>query len=163
MIARACAVPRDALLHVYVDRAGTYTDCFEVMHPLEADLEDFITAFYTTWLFRLERAVLTVALRRRIRDAEATALGRGEAERFAAWTVEARAPGQILLCDNTGGTRSYLAVAPKEGGTTRLLFGSAVVGRETGKLPVLVRLLMPLHVLYSKFLLRLAERRMRRS
>lgn len=161
MIARACAVPRDALLHSYVNRAGTFTDCFEVMHPVAADLEAFIAAFYTTWLFRLERAVLTVTQGRRIKDTDVQALASGAADRFAVWTVEDREARQILLCDVSGHTRSYLAVAPKDGGATRLLFGSAVVGGPEGRLPYWVRALMPFHRVYSKALLRLAERRMR--
>jgi hypothetical protein len=161
MIARACAVPRDALLCAYVDRAGTYTDCFEVMLPGEAGLHDFIEAFYTTWLFRLERAVLSIALRRRVRDHEVTALANAQADSFAVWTVEGREPTQILLRDLSGGTRSYLAVAGKQGGVTRLLFGSAVVGRAGQDFPVWLRATMPLHRFYAKCLLRLAERKLR--
>jgi len=162
MIARAVPVPRDALLTEYVSRDGTYTDCFEVMHPLEADLPAFIASFYTTWLFRLERAVLTVTLRKRIKDSDVDALARAEVQAFAAWTVEERAPGQILLCDLAGHTRSWLAVAPKEGGVTRLLFGSAVVA-QNGTLPGWVRAMMPLHKFYARALLRLAERKLRRG
>ena len=162
MIPRACAVPRDGLLHRYVEQDGTYTDCFEVMHPMEADLSAFIEAFYTTWLFRLERLVLTVSMRKRIRDADMHALAEG-GERFAAWTVEDRAAGQILLCDLSGATRSWLAVAPKDGGTTRLLFGSAVVARDGQPLTGLVRAIIPLHRGYSKALLRTAEWRLRKT
>ena len=162
MIPRACAVPRDAQLYRYVEQDGAYTDCFEVMHPMEADLSAFISAFYTTWLFRLERVVLTVSLRRRIRDADVAALAEG-AGQFAAWTVENRAEGQILLCDLSGATRSWLAVAPKEGGTTRLLFGSAVVARDGQPLPGLVRALIPAHRFYSRALLRCAEWRLRKG
>ena len=64
----AVAVPSDALLQRYVAQAGTYSDCFEVLHPMEVDLSDFIAAFYTTWLFRMERAVLTLSVRRWIKD-----------------------------------------------------------------------------------------------
>ncbi|MDF1728342.1 MAG: hypothetical protein P1U53_11400 [Sulfitobacter sp.] len=163
MIARACAVPRDSLLAPYAARADTYTDCFEVMHPLGADLPQFIEAFYTTPLFRLERFILQVGLRRRITDAAVRALAREETETFAAWRVEARAAGQLLLCDLSGGTRSWLAAAPKEGGATRLLFGSAVLPREGRKLAKPVTMIIPAHRLYSKLLLRAAERRMRRG
>lgn len=162
MIPRAAAVPRDALLHRYVEQAGCYTDCFEVMHPMEADLPAFIEAFYTTWLFRLERLVLSVGLRRAIPDREVSALAQG-AEGFAAWRVEDRSERQILLCDLSGRTRSWLAVAPKDGGTTRLLFGSAVVGDEQQGLSRVMRGLLPLHRLYSRALLRLAEWRLRKT
>lgn len=163
MIARACPVPRDSLLQVHAGRAGSYTDCFEVMHPLEADLPAFVQAFYSTWLFRIERVVLSVVLRRRITNADLQALATGKADGFAAWRVEARDGTQILLCDLAGYTRSYLAVAPKDGGVTRLLFGSAVVARDTSGMGHTLRTLLPLHRLYSRLLLRLAERRLRRG
>ena len=162
MIARACGVPRDGLLAPYVERPGAYTDCFEVMHPLEADLEAFITAFYTTWLFRLERLALTLPLRHWVRDTEARGLAKGQRSTFAAWRVEARREREILLCDLSGATRSYLAVSPKTGGVTRLVFGSAVVPRDGRELSPWVRRLTPLHRFYARCLLRSAERRLRR-
>ena len=161
MIARACAVPRDALLSAYVGRAGTYVDCFEVMLPGEAKLNDFVLAFYTTWLFRIERAVLTIGVRRWISDRDVRALADGTAQEFAVWEVESRAECQLLLRDHSGRTRSYLAVASKDGGVTRLLFGSAVVSSPGGDMGPMLRALLPLHRLYAKALLRLAERKMR--
>lgn len=160
MMARAVPVPRDALLAAYVGQGATYTDAFEVMSPHDVSLADFINAFYTTWLFRLERAVLTLTLRRRIRDPEVAALADG-ADNFAAWRVEARAEGQILLCDLSGHTRSWLAVSPKDGGVTRLVFGSAVVAAKGKPLGLFIRTVIPLHRFYSRALLRLAERRLR--
>lgn len=163
MMARECGVPRDGLLDRYVEHPGAYTDCFEVMHPLEADLEAFITAFYTTWLFRLERLVLSVGLRHVIRDAEVHALARGHSTTFAAWRVEDRGGAEILLTDISGATRSYLAVSPKEGGVTRLIFGSAVMPRADGTLSPMVQRFMPVHRFYSRALLRLAEHKLRRG
>lgn len=162
MIARPIAVPQDALLHRYVETTGAYTDCFEVMSPLSVTHQEFITAFYTTWLFRLERVVLSVTLRRFVRDAEAVALAQGAADRFAVWTVEDRVENQILLRDASGQTCSYLAVVAKDGGVTRLIFGSAVLPKG-GAMPGWVRALIPLHSFYSKALLRLAERKMRKG
>lgn len=162
MIARGCPVPRDGLLAAYVGQGATYTDCYEVMSPHAVTLPELIEAFYTTWLFRLERFVLQLWLRRRITDTEVTALASG-AETFAAWRVEARGEGQILLCDLAGHTRSYLAVSAKEGGVTRLIFGSAVAAREGQELGRGVRILLPVHRLYAKALLRLAERKLRYS
>lgn len=163
MIVRACPVPKDALLSAYVDRDGAYTDCFEVMYSVEADLPAFITAFYTTWLFRLERFVLTLAFRRPIRDVDVEDLAAGRADRFAIWAVEGRAETQILLRENSGATRSYLAVEHEAGGGTRLIFGSAVVNGEGGTMPLWVQALTPLHVFYSRGLLQLAERKLRRG
>ena len=164
MIARAVPVPRDALLQAYAKRKNGYTDCFEVMHPLEASLEDFVGAFYRSWLFRMERVGLSLALRRRIRDAEIDALVGGESDSFAVWKVEARETDQLLMAEAYGQTRSYFAVSSKEGGVTRLLFGSAVVVAGEGeKLPRGVTALTPVHRLYSKLLLRAAEKRLRRG
>ena len=162
MKVRACPVPHDALLQRYVERSGAYTDCFEVGFAGEADLSAFLNAFYTTWLFRLERTVLTLVLRRRIRDIDVAALAQGRADTFAVWKVEAREAQQILLCDNSGATRSFLRVVPEEGGKTQLLFGSAVVGKASGP-SFLVRVTVPLLQFYSRALLRLAERRLRQG
>ena len=153
-------VPQDALLQRYVAQAGCYTDCFAATLPRAVALPEFITAFYTTWLFRLERAVLTVAMRRRIRDTDVAALASGAGDRFAAWTVEARHADQILLCDITGGTRSFLAVDETAHGGSRLLFGSAVVPSKSGKLSPVVKVLTPLHQVYSRSLLHLACRKL---
>lgn len=160
MIARACDVPRDGLLQAYVGQGATYTDCFEVMSPHAVTLPEFIEAFYTTWLFRMERVVLSLPLRARVRDSEVTALAEG-ADHFAVWQVEARDDAQILLSDRSGHTRSYLAVSGKEGGVTRLVFGSAVVAPKGKPLGTMVGLLIPLHRFYSKCLIRLAERKLR--
>ena len=163
MIARACDVPGDSLLASYASQAQTYTDCFEVMHPLQVTLPAFIDAFYGTALFRLERLVLRGALRRPITDAQKEALAQGQSDRFAAWRVEARSDTQILLCDMSGHTRSWLAVSAKQGSVTRLLFGSAVVPAEGHELSWMIRATIPLHRLYSKLLLRSAERKLRRG
>lgn len=163
MIARQIAVPQDALLHRYAMQDGASADCFEVMLPVHATMEEFVVAFYTTGLFRLERIVLSMLRRRRITDAQVRALASGDADVFAVWRVEARAPGQLLLADDSGHTRSYLAFAGKEGGVARLIFGSAIVPRQGQQMPGWVRATVPLHKLYSKALLRLAERRLRRG
>ena len=155
-----CTVPQDALLQRYVRQAGHYTDCFETRLHDDVTLPAFISVFYTTWLFGLERAVLTVALRRRIHDRDVAALASGGADRFAAWTVEARTTDQILLCDLRGSTRSYLAVEPLADGGTRLLFGSAVMASKSGKLGFGVKQLIPAHRFYSTALLRAACRKL---
>ena len=163
MTVRPCGVPREALLDAYVERPGAYTDCFELLHPVEVDLEAFITAFYTTRLFRLERLVLTIPLRHYPRDSEVAALASGRSETFAIWRVEARRERDILLCDLAGGTRSYFAVAPREGGQARLLFGSAVVPPKDRPLSRMVQWLTPAHRLYSKGLLAAAQKRLPRG
>jgi hypothetical protein len=127
-----------------------------------------VTAFYTTWLFRLERWILRLAVSRPSTDEEVRQLARGERDGFAAWSVEARAPGQLLMCDFTGRTRSWLKVAPAAGTAgTRLYFGSVVVplrDPKTGKrsLGPVHGPLTGFHKLYSRLLLGAAARRLAR-
>ena len=160
MIAQACDVPRDGLLQAYVGKGATYTDCFEVMSPRAVSLPELIEAFYTTWLFRMERSVLSIFLRRWVRDSDVRALAQG-GDNFAVWQVEARGEAQVLLREQSGHTRSYLAVLSEGDGETRLIFGSAVVAQEGKPLGILIRALTPLHKFYSKCLIRLAERKLR--
>lgn len=127
-----------------------------------------MTAFYTTWLFRLERRILRLAVARPSTDEEARELACGERDSFAAWHVEARAPGQLLMCDFTGRTRSWLMVAPAAGTPgTRLYFGSVVVPvsdpgpGKPGLGPVHGRLI-GFHKFYSRMLLGAAARRLAR-
>ena len=56
MSIRAEPVPEGALLARYRDLG--YTDCFTTEVACRVQLGDFIQAFYTTPLFRLERFVL---------------------------------------------------------------------------------------------------------
>lgn len=46
------ALPATSLLHAYRDRRA-YTDCFHIDLPGAVSLADYIDAFYTTWLFKL--------------------------------------------------------------------------------------------------------------
>jgi hypothetical protein len=151
----AVALPENALLREYT-RRGDYTDGFAVDVPRAVTHAQFVTAFYTTWLFKLERLVLT-GIGKPSTDADASHLATGARDDFAAWSVEARAPDQILLRDFQGNTRSWLMVEPAANGT-RLLFGSAVVKRDRdaagGK--ALTRgfsALLGFHVAYSRALL----------
>lgn len=164
----ARSLPPHALLGRY---AGTdhYTDCYMTELPGDYTHAEFITAFYTTWLFRLERAVLRWLVAKPSTDDDAVALARGDRDTFAAWQVEARAPNQLLLCDFLGNTRSWLMVEPgSEGGVTRLYFGSAVVAREQrrsgGRRPRRhFRALLGVHRHYSHALLAAARSRLQCS
>jgi hypothetical protein len=163
---REMELPDGALLARYRDLAGCYTDCFAVDVAGEVELAQFVAAFYTTWLFKLERLVLAVAAGRPSTDAQAMALARGGREHFAVWDVEGRQQGQILLCDMAGSTRSWLMAQPCEDGT-RLYFGSAVVARRVkgseAELGWGFRALLPLHRIYAVSLLRAAARRVKSS
>ncbi|SFN27453.1 hypothetical protein SAMN05216289_11115 [Dokdonella immobilis] len=131
---------------------------------------EFVSAFYTTGLFRLERWILSVFARRPSSDEEAFQLARGERDRFAAWQVEQRSENELLLCDFSGRTRSWLMTEPTAVGAdstgTLLRFGSAVVSRVdpatgTRSLGTLFHLLLGFHRLYSRLLLRAACARLR--
>ncbi|KNG92861.1 hypothetical protein [Pseudaestuariivita atlantica] len=155
-------LPPGALLARYADRDDCYTDCFTVTVDGPVDLPAYVEAFYTAWLFRIERQILGLAGYRST-DVEARALARSGTDRFAAWTVEDRSDSQLLMCDPSSATRSWLAVAPDEAGT-RLYFGSAIVPPEPGRdLGTVYRALLGFHKLYSRALLATARARVIRT
>lgn len=67
--------------------------------PHAVSLADFMAAFYTTPVFRLERWLLAHLARWPSTDEEAhaLALALGQTTRFADWQVEAREGDQALL------------------------------------------------------------------
>jgi hypothetical protein len=166
-VAHACTPPPDALHRHYADEGG-YVDCYAARFAGRVALPEFVEAFYTTWLFRLERWILARVLSLHSTDAQARQVAAGELDRFAAWSVEARAPGQLLMCDFQKRTRSWFMVAPcaDEDGT-RLHFGSVVVpvtDARTGarRMGPAYRALLGFHRLYSRALLHAAIARLRR-
>jgi hypothetical protein len=145
---------------------GFFTDAYVMTIDREVSLAAFVEAFYTTRLFKLERAILAVIVRKPSTDAQARALGLGEIDAFAAWTVEARETEQLLLRDLNGGTRSWLMRETVDGGT-RLYFGSVVVGKSDGaagppRMGLVFRALLGFHRRYSVGLMRAAHRRLTR-
>jgi hypothetical protein len=150
-------LPEHALLARYAGR-GAYADCFVTEIPGEFTHAEYVRAFYTTWLFKLERRILEWLVAKPSTDEQAAQLARGERATFAAWTVEASAPNQLLLCDFRGNTRSWLMVESRAGGgATCLYFGSAIVPRidaDTGRPRVQrrFRAVLRLHVRYSRAL-----------
>lgn len=164
---QSCPLPEHALLATY--RAnGSFTDCYSIDVAGDVSLAQFVAAFYTTFVFRLERLVLKWALSRPSTDEDAQRLAAGTADTFAAWTVEGRGVDQLLLCDVAGRTRSWLMVTPVVSGrrpATRLYFGSAVVphhNRRAGQheMGTAFRALLGFHKLYSRVLLRAAVGRL---
>lgn len=124
-------LPERALLRKYV-LEGAFTDCYYVDVPGEVGHDAYVTAFYCSPVFRPERALLGFVMRRSASDADALKLGKSETSRFSIWDVEAREPGQILLRETSGRTRSWLmseAMPSGDAPMTRLYFGSAVVSR----------------------------------
>jgi hypothetical protein len=158
-------LPATALLGNYA-RGGGYTDCYFTEVPQSIALAEYVEAFYTTWVFKLERWILTHGVKKPSRDLDAQRVARAEIDCFAAWTVEGRAPDQLLMCDYLRRTRSWFMVIPIDGGT-RLCFGSAVVPvrRKSGELTLgsTYSALMGFHKLYSRILLHSARSRLMRK
>jgi len=159
-------IPPHTLLHKYASLPAAYTDCYTTTLPVLISFADYLFAFYTTPLFKLERLILGLSVRKPSTDAEARALANGLRASFAAWTVEARAEDQILMCDISGRTRSWLLAVPEERGT-RLYFGSAVVPvtdpqTSQASLGPIFNALLGFHKLYSIALLWAASLHLRR-
>jgi len=131
--------------------------------PISVSHAQYVNAFYTTPLFKLERFILTWTVSKPSTDAQAKQLANGLTDKFAAWTVEARAENQLLMCDFANRTRSWFMIAPLEK-STRLYFGSAVVPR-TGKstLEFGYRSLIGFHKMYSVALLYAARARLKKT
>lgn len=154
-------LPADAILQTYAQRDGCYTDCFATTVPGAVTLADFVTAFYTTWLFKLERIILKLAVSRPSTDAEAQQVAAGHIDRFAAWNVEQRADNQLIMCDFQGKTRSWFRIE-QFADKTRLYFGSAIVPMDdANSIGVAFRVLLGFHKLYSRALLSAARSRLR--
>jgi hypothetical protein len=146
---------------------GDYADCLTVDVPGAISLGTFVQAFYTSAAFRPERMVLRL-IGRGSNDADVRALADGSADNFAAWDVEARGADELLLRDFQNRTRSWLMVedlTPPGSPATRLTFGSGVMhpkgaGSGGGKL---FRLLLPIHKIYAKMLLKSAAKQLMRA
>jgi hypothetical protein len=162
-----CPVPAASLLHAYL-REGAHADCYVAGIERQVSHARYVEAFYTTALFKLERLILKWAAAKPSTDAEAKQLGDGTMDSFAAWRVEGRREDELLLCDFSGRTRSWLKTVPTSAGGrpgTRLYFGSAVVPRRNektgrGSLGFTFRALMPFHKFYSRALLHAAQVRL---
>ncbi len=143
------------------DRWGRYGDCFSVTVDRAVSLSEFVFAFYTSRVFRLERLILGALLGASSTDAKARALADASTDVFAVWRVGERTATQLLMCDRYERTRSWFRVIPLDQNRTRLQFGSAVADRpgERGssrKMGAGFGALLWFHVLYSKALLQAA-------
>ena len=167
-------VPADALLNTFRGGAhpetwGRYADCFAADIAGEVGLADFVFAFYTSRLFRMERFLLRMLINAPSTRADARAVADGSRDTFAAWYVGQRTPTQLLMCDRYERTRSWFCIEPIGGAATRLRFGSAVAarrGERTGaaarpdapRRPAAFNLLLQFHVIYSQALLHAAKK-----
>ncbi|MGI9221234.1 MAG: hypothetical protein ACR2QS_09395 [Woeseiaceae bacterium] len=143
-------LPGTALLQKYA-RSGAYTDCFHTSILENVSLDDYVEAFYTTWLFKLERLILKLAIKKPSTNEQARQVASGEIDKFAAWRVEGRDQHQLLMSDFRDQTRSWFMVVPG-----RLYFGSAVIPKDRPS----YKLLLGAHRLYSRALLAAAKSRL---
>ncbi|WKZ44646.1 MAG: hypothetical protein QY302_02500 [Anaerolineales bacterium] len=157
---RKTPVPANSMLGKYTSVAGAYTDCYVTEIPFNVTFPEYVFAFYTTSLFKLERTILKFTVFKPSTDMDAKNLAHSLTDKFAAWTVESRSDDEILLCDFLSCTRSWLMVEKAEGATI-LYFGSAVVPKKGSEgLGSLSILLLGFHQVYSVLLLYFAKRRL---
>ncbi|MGM9482181.1 hypothetical protein ACS5PN_13415 [Roseateles sp. NT4] len=160
-------VPPASLLGRLTAERDAFADAYTLCLPRAVTLAEFVEAFYTTRLFRVERALLGL-FGKPSSDAMARAVARGEGERFAVWTVQAREGDELLMHEDSGATRSWFRVEPATtAGATALWFGSAVVSRRKGpggepRFSWVFHALLGFHRLYSRALLAAAARRLQR-
>ncbi len=163
-------IPSDVLPAKYVDE-GAFVDCYYIEIPKDVSLAQYIEAFYTSSLFKVERGILSLVASKSAVDSDAVELSLGESERYSIWTVENRASNQILLCDFTKNTRSWLMVESLKTSdivTTRLFFGSVVIPKKISangdsSFGVLFHSLSWFHQIYSKALLNAAYKKLLRQ
>jgi hypothetical protein len=159
-----CPVPPDSLLDRLARSRGAFADAYAQALPRRVPLAEFVEAFYTTRLFKTERLLLAL-LGKRSSDAMARAVARGEGERLAVWTIEARTADELLMHEDSGITRSWFKAEPQADGGTRLWFGSALVPRRRGpggepRFGLGFHALIGFHRWYSRALLAAALRRL---
>ena len=165
-------VPATSLLKTYRDGSNPaaweqFSDCFTTTVDRPVALDEFVYAFYTSPVFKLERAILRL-VKLPSTDTEALAVAQGTGHTFAAWRVGQRTGTQLLMCDVMGRTRSWFAVTPS--GTpgqsgTLLQFGSGIVatidaGTGQRRQSLGFRLLGGFHIVYSQVLLGAAKARL---
>jgi hypothetical protein len=160
------------MLRKYKDGAG-FVDCYVIEVPGLITQVNFIEAFYTSPLFKIERTILKYAVAKPATDVDVKQLAQGKLSKFSAWRVESQSASELLLADYTGSTRSWLmaVAAPNNvnaAQSTLLYFGSAVLARKRnsdGQLSMgwIFRSLLGFHRIYSRLLLKAASKRVRPS
>ena len=148
-----------------------YCDCYTVTVGGIVEFEEYICQFYSTSIFKAERWILGFFANLPSNDHELKLLAAGTSNRFAAWSVEQRLPDQLLLCDASGRTRSWLMctnVKENNINQTRLLFGSAILPvtdphTRIRIYQILYITLLGFHKFYSRVLLSSARNKILRS
>ncbi|MCC7119905.1 MAG: hypothetical protein IT310_15375 [Anaerolineales bacterium] len=159
---KKCLPPKNSLLEKYSVQ-GNYVDCYVATIDKQVSFSEYVFAFYTTWLFKMERLILKWLANKPSTDLQARQLSNHEINHFAAWTVEARIENEFLVCDFASSTRSWLMIEKAEAGT-KLYFGSAVVPKKSGaELGQIFVLLLGFHQMYSILLLYFAKQKLSRE
>ncbi|MGH1576605.1 hypothetical protein [Planktotalea sp.] len=158
----ASPLPKGATLSRYAEIPGAYVDCFKAGVEGDVSLQTFISTFFDTWVFRLERKLLALFARVASRSHDVQRLATGESDSLALWSVESRDADQILLAVGGGPIRTWLMRISREG-ETHLFFGSAVLptGKAADGAPQMggtYRLFLRFHTLYSRLLLKAVVR-----
>jgi len=160
-----CEIPLSATL-LTVQEQDAYADCYSTDIRGSVSLAEFVEAFYTTSLFKVERKLLAWFAGKPAMDDDVARLGAGTASSFSAWKVESRSNEQLLLADFTGRTKSWLMSAAvgnsQTGECTRLYFGSAVISKPSSspgapRMGAVFHALLGFHKLYSRLLLQAAR------
>lgn len=98
------------LLGRYTAADSCFSDCYTVEINAPVTLSDFVYAFYTSRLFKVERAILRLIGAQPSKDESARRLADGSLERFSVWSVESRNDTQLLMCPQDMRTRSWFMV-----------------------------------------------------
>lgn len=166
-----CIIPEKSVLHPQNSRYSPeyhYTDSFYCDFSSDGSenisFENYIYSFYTSSVFKLERFILRLFLRKSITDQMAGELAKGERQSYAAWNEEFRDGDQLLMADFMGSTKSWFMLERGANGS-RLYFGTVVMskkdrqGRVKPPMPFF-QWTVPAHKFYSKALLWSAKRRL---
>ena len=93
---RADALPPQSLLGQYAS-AGAYADCWTADVPRSVSLAQYVEAFYTGGVFKVERLLLRLFLSMPSTDEQARQLAAGALSTFSAWRVEERSATELLM------------------------------------------------------------------
>lgn len=163
-LVRSGTIPTTSLLYEYETVKGGYCDCYVVDTQGDANLQNYISVFFETWIFKLELKLLSLFGLNRDRPDQVKQLAEGCVKTFAAWKVEGRTENDLLLAVGTGPIRTWLRVEAHSENAVRFYFGSALLPLRTDRnghprLDAISMVLLPFHKLYSRILLRAAVRK----
>ena len=118
----SCPLPENAIIYKHHKSShqdvDTYTDCYLVNFDRPVTLAEYVFAFYTKPVFRLERFILKYLADRLSSDHKAKQLSEWAIDEFSARTVADRTPEQLLMRDLKGRTRSWFMIVPQNAAAT---------------------------------------------